>query len=707
MDGFLRILVAEENEVDSFVIQCELSKLDMAFTFKRVASLEEYLAHLEEFHPNLVLANNQFDGIAIIHKTRAKFENIPIIMLMQAADEPQVDRLFKHGATDCLFRRQLPLLKESVEKVMKHAREHHGEPVPNPTCLEGSGPERKSFLDRYFGHGKIAEPAAAKAASAPAGKHRSIQPKAPVPVEAALESASAEAAQPKTEQESTTSMSRSFGTKFARIKKKFRASPQQASAEAPAAEEIPVAAAVPAGAVAAEEEESPANPSNTAAGGQYGTAGPMSIRAEIRSDHQRDPELDQVRRMESELVERNAVIERARNELEHELQDAVRSGAAGPQLDDDLQELLNEARGFQMVDGKTADRREPSESSDSNWTDQLQRLNKELRAQMIARKDAEVSLQSSEAAFKALFDSSFLPLFLLDDSGAIMQVNPAACSLLSYSAAELLGRNLNDFTEPENKSLMEQAWSAFLSKGEQKGERRFITANAAICEVEFTIRAGVIHSQHLMVARDISQQKTLKEELSRARQQIGRTVSDQSAQMKKLEELELKSVEFHRKEELWKKSKQELDQTLAEKAHEIKNLTERLKAELAHRQRMEEDIKQLHFQLEKKVNERTSQLEASNNELRLLSRFLQTSREEDRLRLSRIVNEALDQNLTRIQIDLTWVTQRLAQTDEGFPRKQLIDVMNSMETMLGQSIQAVQQLSRELGRWAPKGGKRS
>ncbi|HYA02465.1 MAG TPA: sensor histidine kinase, partial [Syntrophobacteria bacterium] len=98
--------------------------------------------------------------------------------------------------------------------------------------------------------------------------------------------------------------------------------------------------------------------------------------------------------------------------------------------------------------------------------------------------------------------------------------------------------------------------------------------------------------------------------------------------------------------------------------------------------------------LQKNEGERAradEELRNSYRQLRDLSRYLQTAREEERTRIAREIHDELGQGLTALKMDLSWLKKRLLPKPEG-----LHDKAASMEGLIDATIQTVQRLSGEL-----------
>lgn len=76
-----------------------------------------------------------------------------------------------------------------------------------------------------------------------------------------------------------------------------------------------------------------------------------------------------------------------------------------------------------------------------------------LRAEILERKLTEIALGESEARFRSIFDKARIGIALLDTEGRIRESNLALQEMLGYSAAELHGRGMLEFSDPEDIGL--------------------------------------------------------------------------------------------------------------------------------------------------------------------------------------------------------------------------------------------------------------
>jgi two-component system sensor histidine kinase UhpB len=85
------------------------------------------------------------------------------------------------------------------------------------------------------------------------------------------------------------------------------------------------------------------------------------------------------------------------------------------------------------------------------------------------------------------------------------------------------------------------------------------------------------------------------------------------------------------------------------------------------------------------------ELQQSRQQLRELSVFLQTVREEERKRIARELHDELGQTLTALRIDLNWLEERLPGAE---PR--ITDKLAAMESLLNKTVDSMRRISEDL-----------
>ena len=124
---------------------------------------------------------------------------------------------------------------------------------------------------------------------------------------------------------------------------------------------------------------------------------------------------------------------------------------------------------------------------------------------------------------------------------------------------------------------------------------------------------------------------------------------------------------------------------------------------------MEQELRQLNYDLEEQVRLKTSelvafyerftnerkiaeiQLQQSRDELRQLASHLQNVREEEQTRIAREIHDQLGQEMTGLKMDVAWLKKAAAPEQEAFHKK-----LNEMSALLDISIQSVRKIASNL-----------
>ncbi len=88
---------------------------------------------------------------------------------------------------------------------------------------------------------------------------------------------------------------------------------------------------------------------------------------------------------------------------------------------------------------------------DERLVNKLEQKTLALEEEIAERMLAEEALRESEERFRSLFDQGPLGIGLMDGQGALFDTNTAFGEVLGYSREELLGRQANDITYPEDR----------------------------------------------------------------------------------------------------------------------------------------------------------------------------------------------------------------------------------------------------------------
>jgi PAS domain S-box-containing protein len=109
---------------------------------------------------------------------------------------------------------------------------------------------------------------------------------------------------------------------------------------------------------------------------------------------------------------------------------------------------------------------------------------------------------------------------------------------------------------------------------------------------------------------------------------------------------------------------------------------------------MTRDGKRIYFHMVTDITDRKEaeeRLRTSREQLRSLSAYLESVREEERKNMAREIHDELGQTLTALKIDLSWLTKRSSNEQEL-----VLEKTKSMSKLVDTAIQTVQRISAEL-----------
>lgn len=133
------------------------------------------------------------------------------------------------------------------------------------------------------------------------------------------------------------------------------------------------------------------------------------------------------------------------------------------------------------------------------------------------RKRAEIALRDSEERFRAIFEQAAVGIAKTALSGQFMRVNPGFCQIVRYAESELLQKNWQAITHPDDIEADREYVSSLLSGNIQTFslEKRLLCKDEAVRWANVTVSAmrdAKGTPQYLICAiEDISQRKLVQE----------------------------------------------------------------------------------------------------------------------------------------------------------------------------------------------------
>ena len=121
----LRVLILEDVIADAELAERELRRAGVEFTSRRVETEADFLAGLEEFHPEVIISDYQlsgFDGMAALALVLKRAPQIPFIVTTGATNEETAVGCMKAGAWDYVLKDRLSRLPLAVSAALDLAR---------------------------------------------------------------------------------------------------------------------------------------------------------------------------------------------------------------------------------------------------------------------------------------------------------------------------------------------------------------------------------------------------------------------------------------------------------------------------------------------------------------------------------------------------------------------------------------------------------
>ncbi len=122
----LRILHLEDVPADAELVERQLRSAGLRFRAEHVATRDAFVRALDEFHPDVVLADYSlpdFDGLSALRLVRERDTDLPIILVTGVLGDEAAVGLIKAGANDFVLKDRLARLPAAVKRAIKEAEQ--------------------------------------------------------------------------------------------------------------------------------------------------------------------------------------------------------------------------------------------------------------------------------------------------------------------------------------------------------------------------------------------------------------------------------------------------------------------------------------------------------------------------------------------------------------------------------------------------------
>jgi PAS domain S-box-containing protein len=109
-------------------------------------------------------------------------------------------------------------------------------------------------------------------------------------------------------------------------------------------------------------------------------------------------------------------------------------------------------------------------------------ISRQRRRGMYVQRTSAIAVPRLDEMFELMFQHAPIGVSVLDTSGCLLRCNPALLKLLGYSASELEGNFIRDYTHPEDVARLAQAISTAISEHRRffKLEERYIRKDGEV-----------------------------------------------------------------------------------------------------------------------------------------------------------------------------------------------------------------------------------
>jgi len=169
-------------------------------------------------------------------------------------------------------------------------------------------------------------------------------------------------------------------------------------------------------------------------------------------------------------------------------------------------------------------------------TQDLDAINRDLRRRVDERHAAEMALRESEARNRGVLENATDGLFVHDETGRFVEVNPEACRLLGYTRDQLLQLGVSDIVTQEDGVALATVWPR-MADGETGTFSGHLRCKEGTC-YPVEVRVGRVMESVLgrplfiAVARDMSEQLALRATLEQANRDLERQVDLRTAELR-------------------------------------------------------------------------------------------------------------------------------------------------------------------------------
>ena len=120
----IKVLILEDDAADAELTERTLRRAGHLISTRRVETKETFAAALDEFAPDIVLADFRlpdFDGLSALVLAHTRYPDLPVIIVTGVLSDEAAVELIKAGANDYVLKDRLSRLPAAVERALSEA----------------------------------------------------------------------------------------------------------------------------------------------------------------------------------------------------------------------------------------------------------------------------------------------------------------------------------------------------------------------------------------------------------------------------------------------------------------------------------------------------------------------------------------------------------------------------------------------------------
>jgi len=179
-----------------------------------------------------------------------------------------------------------------------------------------------------------------------------------------------------------------------------------------------------------------------------------------------------------------------------------------------VQTLMDEVAANQKTDRRVPDANEKEilKLYNERLVHKLEKKMLDLEREMKEREKMQEALRVSEEKYRTLVDQASDAIYILNSDATILDVNPAACTILQYTREELIGMDFLTLIPPEDLERQPLLLPKILKGNPVLFERMLFRKDGGIVPLEISA-IGLKNGRIQSIARDISERKRAEEAL--------------------------------------------------------------------------------------------------------------------------------------------------------------------------------------------------